>query len=519
MALYLGDVPERHVRRPPRPEEVLHSADMAATADLLITTANVAEGAFEDPESFEEEEVLSLGSDGEEYLSTDLTGGAVEDDLDKLWQKSIVVRRRKMASQTVPHPDTDETNTFALHEGLTSDLAKPYFMALTLLKDHINSRNCSAEFSEDVKVLMDAYRSVYPKPFVHGHCRSHLYQQHVSSKRKITISGEMFNRNNKDMFVTGTGTKTNNLFTAISCQTVGDISNAVPMRTHIAFHLLHNKPRFLIDEGPTDTYDAILECLYPKGTVNHALLQATAEAFNIRIEVFAHSSYVADMHPLLSDLRGSYFPVQDEELSEPDYTSTMAVLVTPTFGAYKSFDTYPVLSRTELVDFQARVLDTEEHRPFSKLLPYRDVTDDAQSTLCMQKDLVFYERMKEHGHLCPEHSAIQPAVLNDLEEETAEIPLQPPYIDSLEWDKVPDEDKTDYGYVFPNTTAKTDFIRPKDLISTLETFIDEKEEPQEYPLLPQESAVFICMAREEPEAAHGAWKESRTYNFWYSYPE
>ncbi len=460
-----------------------------------------------------EREISGLGDANAEASGYE----ALEQGMDKHWYRSLVVRKQAERRFNEGISDPEDIDTFHLGEGLNTELAKSYFKLLQLFKESLNQSNCLEAFSEQTKELLTTFNDIFPKMVYESKYQTFLMEHMSRDHRPQGRTNLLLKMTYPEFIACNTNAKQDNIFTAISCHSVGDISNVIPLRVHVLCYLLNNKHFAALNEGPEDTADAIQECLKPRGILNPCLLKACASSLNIRINTFIKSVFVADVHAMLKDLRGTYEPSDSDD--EPIALETLAIAGTPVNAKRVIYNTVPLIAREDFDKFQYKKSMDPYYDAFSTVFEIDAREVQAISTKLLGERIANLREIENDQEMCPQHFAIEPTSESSHFEEHVEEPMNPIYEDTLDWPNLTKEQKVQRGFTSIERDRLDQFVAPAKILPVLETFIDEDHEVGQYPLFPLEGDIYICDMDDGQETVHGAFNKPSMGKLYYSYPE
>ncbi len=431
-------------------------------------------------------------------------------DLDKEWQRSMVVRTR--IGLHGPDSTCHDGRHFILNKGLDTVTADNYCLLLHDLKRIVTRSNCLTLQVSDIPQVHAMYEDMKQIKLQEG-CLSFMMTHFLQGKRQSCVVSKLLELNCSNMQAITSGCKRDNLFTALSTLTVGDASNCVVIRTEMAIYLLHHRTLCLGTYSIEEYSESILECLSPNGVLNPCILSAAANVLETQILCFAYSYYVADLHDYLTKLRGRYVPRSTGEVEQ------VIVFVTPLQGSVKKYNVYPAFSKVAYKKTLQAILATNNERKNAHMPPMTLFSDLV--TPCLTEDeienpfntltaqVALYEEAKKIPFLCPDNNGIiPPQVLSD-DEEDVEKPLGPVGMNPKEFFSSPPHELEEKG-CFPGATEEhgwLGFIKAKEY---LEAFVEGGHSPDYYPIFPCCDDAFVVDKEDMGQNRHGAFPGAKT---------
>ncbi len=435
------------------------------------------------------------------------------------WFRSTLVRCRSNVSNF-----SSATGGLAvfLAEGLNTKTAKPFFELLASLEGRCRIGTRMSVTREGITSALSAHQGLQlPTLYVSMHSECFLINHYLDGRRQPDSAARHFGLNHGELLALNCDGDINNLFTALSCLTLGDSSNSVPLRMSAFMHLWKKRGHYR-EENSNPTYEAALqECLKPCGIVNCVLAQSLAEVTKTPIYVFAGGGGVPDLDLELIEIRREYRPELADSSRQTghiqDYSPAVALAVysTPVNTRERRYSTYPVVSRKSVSKVEKAI--EERGDGYAR---YRVICETMEGTVPDFVDIwnaktALLLELAQDCKFGPQSIQVQPPMFS-LAEELREEPVPSPVYDAQDWDDVPEEDKIERGIIWAKRRRQDNFHGPDVVIDVLFDFVRRKQQPQPYPLFPEPKAIFICAADERPEGAHGAMSSSHRDVRYYS---
>ncbi len=491
--------------------------------NTLDTTCKLMAAGTSRPKS-ELQELLKIS--GKTFPDDELdTAESVDPDvqqasrhLDKYWFRSKVVRRRasELGVETSATNDL-ETFGFNLAEGLTPDIAMTYTAVLERLKNRITRSNSCEEQRDETVLQTLSLCQGFKRLYCTVDSEVYLMQHYMEGKRIPPLCATLLADRVQGVQALSSGNSIENIFTAVSALSIGDASNAIPLRSHTVATLLNCRRQYMEGYGRNQFVDAVDECLYPKGLVNPCLIQCISNCTGTPVVSFSNSLWVGDVNPITMDVRGIFTPSTPSDHNNSNkgfHIFCLPVQVPPPKQTYQVF---PVVSTQELTDSVAAMQADPNLKMFLELPGIARLQQEPMATTIARKHIEFVSKLGAVPHLCPEMNAITPPQLLSLDDELVEERLESGDEEGPDWDNLDNEHREDKGYIKLPRQRSDSFHGVKPLMEILKKFVEEGEEAQPYPLRPEQEAVFVCKKDDPMQFRHGAFIH-KPYVKWY-HPE
>ncbi len=474
----------------------------AAAAQVEMNTTDnmtaVAPDAY--PITWSEPRQTEYGYSMEDDITD--TPTVTQNRIDKQWFRSKNVRTRCHIKNGVQ----GTSGTFHLTEGLDPEKAHSYFNLLTYLKGKLTHPNACVIQNTDLEYGIDIY-STMPSISVSPFSQAYLIQHYLEGKRQETDISQYFGVRHHDLLALPSGCLNDNVFTAASTFTIGDASNAIPLRVEVAISLLTNRLQYLEDYSQDYYADALMECMSPKGVTNPCLLQALSSVLSCNVSVFSYSVFMGDVHTTILDLSSVYSPY--DGIADCQHLQHMALFVVPTQSSPLTYLSYSVVMREDvlLIRNVLRENHAEANMFYDKLND--NTCDNGHQThpiqIKLERQLKYMAKAIKLPYMCPLDTCIEPRDVLLEEEDDANRPIKGPGIFPNDFLSRPYDEMADRGYFQNEGYWARKFMGFKGAYSFLSRFVEENGAIDLYPLFPYEGDIFVCAIDDSRQTRHSGF--------------